>query len=118
KDDMRSPDFRVSVIADVSCDINGAIPSTVKPSTIEHPFYGYNPITEQVDIPFSKNTITIMAVDNLPCELPRDASEDFGKHLIERVLPALLVEDKNQLIERASIVKNGKLTAHFEYLSD
>ncbi len=95
KKDMNAPDFRISVIADVTCDINGSIPSTTKPSTIEDKFYGYNPSTESIGEPFSNNTITVMAVDNLPCELPRNASEDFGKELIEKVLPSLLVKDNN-----------------------
>jgi hypothetical protein len=118
KKDMRSPEFRTSVIADITCDINGSIPSTMKASTIEEPFYGYNPITEQIEEPFSNSTITVMAVDNLPCELPRDASEDFGRDLIEKVLPSLLEIDKEGIIDRASITKSGKLTSNYEYLSD
>jgi alanine dehydrogenase len=116
--DMRSPDFRISVIADITCDINGSIPSTTQPSTIEDPFYGYNPNTEQIAEPFSHDTITVMAVDNLPCELPRDSSEDFGKELIDKVLPSLLKEDTDGLIERGSITKDGKLMPRFEYLTD
>jgi alanine dehydrogenase len=118
KAEMRKPTFRVSVIADVSCDINGGIPSTIRSCTIDKPFFGYNPATEQEDIPFGKHTITVMAVDNLPCELPRDSSEDFGKSLVERVFPSLLGNDNNNIIERASITKMGGLTAHFDYLSD
>ena len=118
KKDMRSLDFRISVIADVSCDINGSIPSTVKATTIDEKFYGYNPVTEAIEDPFSHDTITVMSVDNLPCELPRNASEDFGKELIEKVLPALLINDDDGLIERGSITKNGKLMQRFSYLSD
>ncbi|MEW6468398.1 MAG: NAD(P)-dependent oxidoreductase [Bacteroidota bacterium] len=118
KADMRSPDFRISVIADVTCDINGSIPSTHRASTIAEPFYGYNPVTEQEGPPFSHDTITVMAVDNLPCELPRDASEDFGKELIDKVLPSLLVRDQDGLIDRASITRDGQLTPPFEYLRD
>jgi saccharopine dehydrogenase (NAD+, L-lysine-forming) len=118
KKDMRSRDFRISVIADITCDINGSIPSTSKPSTIENKFYGYNPLTESVSEPFSNDTITVMAVDNLPCELPRNASEDFGKELIEKVFPSLLVKDESNLIERASITKNGVLCPAFSYLQD
>nr|MBP6413057.1 alanine dehydrogenase [Bacteroidia bacterium] len=92
--------------------------STTQASTIENKFYGYNPLTESIDDPFNINTITVMAVDNLPCELPRNASEDFGKELIEKVLPSLLGSDKEQLIERATIAKNGVLTEPFNYLSD
>jgi alanine dehydrogenase len=115
---MRSPEFRTSVIADITCDIDGSIPSTMQPSTIDQPFYGYNPDTEKIDEAFSNDTITVMAVDNLPCELPRDASEDFGRDLIEKVLPSIIEGDKHQLIERASICKDGKLMPRFEYLSD
>ncbi len=118
KNEMRSPDFRISVIADISCDINGCIPSTVRSTTIEDKFYGYNPVTEEIGEPFSNDTITVMAVDNLPCELPRNASEDFGKELIEKVLPALLLNDDHGMIERGSITKDGKLQPRFHYLSD
>ena len=58
-----------------------------------------------------------MAVDNLPCELPRDASAYFGKELMEKVIPNFL-NDKNKFIERATITKNGKLTHRFKYLTD
>ena len=118
KKDMRSHDFRISVIADVSCDINGSIPSTTRSSTINDKFYGYNPITEENGDPFSHDNVAVMAVDNLPCELPRNASEDFGKELIEKVLPALLINDEEGLIERGSITKNGDLMPRFHYLSD
>jgi saccharopine dehydrogenase (NAD+, L-lysine-forming) len=118
KDQMKLPDFHISEIADITCDINGSVPSTLKPSSIAEPFYGYNPLTEQIDIPFNKTSVTIMAVDNLPCELPRESSEDFGKELAERVIPSVFGEDKEGIVERATICKNGKLTPHFEYLSD
>ncbi len=118
KKDMHSLDFRISVIADVTCDLNGSIPSTTKTTTIEDKFYGYNPATEAIEDPFSNNTIAVMSIDNLPCELPRNASEDYGKELIEKVLPALLISDDDGLIERGSITKNGKLMSRFQYLSD
>jgi hypothetical protein len=117
KQRMRDPDFRISVIADVTCDLNGSIPSTMKISTIEDKFYCYEPMTESLVAPFKNNSITVMAIDNLPCELPRDSSEAFGKHLIERVFPSLLGKD-NGLIERATIAKEGKLMRRFEYLED
>lgn len=118
KEEMRSPDFRISVIADVTCDINGSIPSTLQSTTIEDKFYGYNPATETIGTPFSNDSITVMAVDNLPCELPRNASEDFGKELIDKVLPSLLIKDTDGLIDRGSITKEGKLMPRFYYLSD
>lgn len=119
KTDLRKPNFHISVIADVSCDINGGIPSTIRSSTIENPFYGYNPATEKEDVPFGKQVLTMMAVDNLPCELPRDASEDFGKSFIERALPLIVEgEDPDKMIERATITRNGKLMSLYKYLSD
>jgi saccharopine dehydrogenase (NAD+, L-lysine forming) len=118
KTDMRKPTFHISVIADISCDVNGGIPATIRPSTIENPFYGYNPATEKEDVPFGKHVVTMMAVDNLPCELPRDASEDFGKSLIERVFPSLLGQDPEKMLERATIADCGKLTDPYSYLSD
>ncbi len=118
KAQIKDPGFKISVIADVTCDLNGSIPSTIKASTIEDKFYGYNPMTEQECPPFDKEAITVMAIDNLPCELPRDSSEGFGKHLYERVLPSLFGDDKEGLIARASITKDGKLTERFNYLSD
>lgn len=116
--DMKEQDFHISVIADITCDIDGSVPTTLRASTINKPFYGYNIVKEKEDLPFTKDTICIMAVDNLPCELPRDASDDFGKDLSERVLPFIFGEDPDQVIERASIAKEGKLSPQFEYLSD
>jgi saccharopine dehydrogenase (NAD+, L-lysine-forming) len=119
KENMKSPDFRISVIADVTCDIDGSIPSTTKPSTIIEPFYGYNPTTgEATENPFAKDVITVMAVDNLPCELPRDSSEGFGKELIEKVIPALIGPDPDDLIDRGSICKDGELKTRFWYMED
>ncbi|MFM9057496.1 MAG: alanine dehydrogenase, partial [Bacteroidota bacterium] len=107
----------ISVIADVTCDIDGSIPSTTRPSTIDDKFYGYNPNTEQVAEPFAPSTITVMAIDNLPCELPRDASEGFGKHLMERVVPSIVGEDEG-LVNRATITRKGQLTERYLYLRD
>jgi saccharopine dehydrogenase (NAD+, L-lysine-forming) len=118
REDMRSPGFHIAVIADITCDLNGSVPCTVKSSSIDEPFYGFNPMTEKIDIPFSKSSITVMAVDNLPCELPRDASDGFGRDLVERVFPALLGNDAEGIIDRATICKGGKLCPAFEYLSD
>src|SRR6185436_14418271 len=113
KSQMRDPDFRISVIADVTCDLNGSIPSTTQASTIEDKFYGYDPMHEKIVESFAKDAITVMAIDNLPCELPRDASDGFGKHLFERVLPSLFGEDKDGIIDRASIIKAGQLTLRY-----
>jgi hypothetical protein len=66
----------------------------------------------------NENAIGVMAVDNLPCELPRDASEDFGNELLTKVLPSIIGEDIDTIIERASICENGKLTSYYSYLQD
>jgi len=96
--------------------MNGSIPSTTRPTTIDDKFSGYDPSTGREVEPFSKEAITVMAIDNLPCELPRDASDGFGKHLMERVRPSLLQSDDNGVIARATILENGKLTERFSYL--
>lgn len=118
KQDIQATGFHISVIADITCDMDGSVPTTIRASSISQPFYGYNLNTGKEDLPFKKDTICVMAVDNLPCELPRDASDDFGKDLTERVLPYLLGEDKDKIIKRATICKDGKLTHYYEYLSD
>jgi hypothetical protein len=118
-DDMKKKSFKISVISDITCDIEGSIPSTKRAATIDEPFYDYNPETEELEPAFSSKTnVTVQAVDNLPCELPKDASLDFGQNLIEKVFPSLFGEDIDGIIERASITKNGKLTPRFEYLQD
>ena len=118
-DDMKKKSFRISVISDITCDIEGSIPSTKRASSIDDPYYDYNPETEELEPAFSSmKNITVQAVDNLPCELPKDASVDFGLNLIDKVFPSLVGEDIDGIIERASITKNGKLTQRFEYLQD
>ena len=116
KNDVKSPYFNVKVVADVSCDIDGPVATTIRPSTISKPIYGYNPLTEKEDDFMNENIVAVMAVDNLPCELPKDSSHDFGSQLIENVLP--LLGDKNDIIEKATICKNGDLTMEFEYLRE
>ncbi|MBI2966787.1 MAG: alanine dehydrogenase [Bacteroidetes bacterium] len=117
-EEMRSDDFRINVIADISCDINGSIPSTIRSTTIEDPLYGFNPFTGKEDQPFGKGSITVMAVDNLPCELPRDASEDFGDQLMKNVMERLLGDDPEGMIQRAVITEGGKLKEKYSYLED
>jgi hypothetical protein len=119
KEDMKKPDFKISVIADISCDINGPIPSTLRATTISDPFYAYNPFLEIEEPAFSRPTnITVMSIDNLPGELPRDASLDFGKQLMSNVLHDLLSGINSPMIERATILKDGKLSSGYNYLND
>lgn len=119
KEQMTKSDFKIKIIADVTCDIEGSIPATKKPSTIVDPIYDYNPAADSVEPPLSNpDYVTVMAVDNLPCELPRSASEEFGRDLIDKIIPALVIADKDGVLKRASITKGGKLTENFLYLSD
>ncbi len=117
-EDMKKEEFRIRIIADVSCDVNGPIPSTLRASTIQQPFYGYDPQSGKETEPFRRDSLTIMAVDNLPGELPRDASEDFGSKLISEVFPALMGELDSKIIDRACIAKDGRLSSRFLYLED
>ncbi|MEQ8551680.1 MAG: NAD(P)-dependent oxidoreductase [Cyclobacteriaceae bacterium] len=118
REDMLKDDFRLKVIADITCDIEGSIPSTKRASTIDDPIYDYDPVTGEEEKALSSDTnVTMMAVDNLPCELPRDASNSFGRDLIENVLPSLL-DDREEIIHRATITNGGKLTEKYNYLTD
>ena len=119
REDIMKPDFKIRVIADITCDIEGSIPSTKRPCTIDEPIYDYNPSEDKLEAPLSdEGNITVMAVDNLPCELPRNASEDFGRELIDNVLPHLIGNDSENVIKRATITENGKLTERYSYLQN
>ena len=119
REDMLSPDFKIKIIADITCDIGGSIPSTVKASTIPDPIYDYDPSDNSIHLEFShEKLVSVMAVDNLPCELPRSSSDEFGRDLIDRILKPLLIEDSEGIIERGTITLNGELTPHFSYLKD
>lgn len=118
KEMLKSPKCKLKVVADISCDINGPIACTIRASTIAEPLYGYL-ASEEKEVPFSHpSAVVVMAVDNLPCELPKDASEGFGEVFLERVIPAFFNEDKDGVLARAKITENGKLTARFAYLQD
>ncbi len=108
----------ISMIADISCDIDGPIASTIRASSIASPFYGYDPVSGSETAPFDKGVITVMAVDNLPGELPRDASADFGAALMEHVIPELLGSSDTGMLDKASITQNGGLTPPYKYLED
>jgi alanine dehydrogenase len=118
EENLAAEDFKISTIADISCDIAGPIPSTTRPSTIEAPIYEVNRKKLKEVSESSADTVTVMAVDNLPCELPKDASKDFGEELIKKVLPNLIGSDDEAVIERATIAQSGKLMPEFNYLQD
>lgn len=110
--------FKIKVIGDISCDINGAIPLTKTASSIENPFFDYSIKSKEIVKAFSKKeNITIMSIDNLPSELPRDSSKFFGEILRKEIIP-LLKNDKEKILENATIAFNGKLTERYNYLTD
>lgn len=118
REEAKKSDFRIRLVADVSCDIDGPVASTIRPSTIAEPFYAYDPKTEkEVDLN-TPNSIAVMAVDNLPCELPKDASEGFGDMFAQHVIPAFINNDKDGILARAKMTEDGKLTPKYSYLQD
>ena len=114
--DAKLPDFAITYVADISCDIDGPVASTLRASTIADPFYGYLASEEKEVRHDDPEAIGVMAVDNLPCELPRDASLSFGNDLMTHVIPALFDGDKDDILYRATECENGVLTKYFEYL--
>ena len=116
--DAKHPDFKIRLVADISCDIDGPVASTIRSSTIENPFYGYNPHTESETDFNAPDAIAVMAVDNLPCELPKDASEGFGETFLKHVIPAFFNGDAAGILERARMTSGGKLTPRYKYLQD
>jgi alanine dehydrogenase len=117
-DDIKNPDFNIQVIADISCDIDGPIASTIRPSTIENPTYGFHK-EKLVECNFlDKNALAVMAVDNLPCELPRDSSEMFGEMFLKYVIPSFFNNDQENILMNSKITSEGSLTERFAYLSD
>ena len=116
---MKEKDFRIGIISDITCDIapQASVPSTLKPSSISDPYYGFDRNTGEVIPAFSDNSVDIMAIDNLPNELPRDASEDFGNIFMSRILPELK-KPGSKILYRATITADGKLNDPYLYLSD
>lgn len=115
---LQANDCKIKIVADISCDVNGPIACTLRSSTIAEPLYGYLPSeNKEVDL-FHPAAIVVMAVDNLPCELPKDASEGFGEMFSEHVIPAFFNGDKDGILKRAKMTENGKLTERFSYLQD
>ncbi len=115
---LQANNCKIKVVADISCDVNGSVACTLRSSTIAEPLYGYLPSeNKEVDV-FHPAAIVVMAVDNLPCELPKDASEGFGEMFMEHVIPAFFNGDKDGILQRAKMTENGKLTPRFSYLQD
>lgn len=117
KENIHAETFIIQTIADITDDAGGSVPVNLGDQTIENPIYGVDRTTLQKTEPYLRNSIDIMAVGNLPNELPRDASRYFGEQLIKYVLEDL-AGNSSPIIEKATIAKGGKLTEHFEYLRD
>ncbi len=119
-EDMKKDDFNIHVIGDVTCDIapDASVPSTIDASTIADPVFGFDPYTMQKVHPFQEKYVDMMTIDNLPNELPQDASRHFGDALIKYIIPELLGKSDTDIIERATVTRNGQLTKHFAYLQD
>jgi len=116
-DDLCNPHFRIRVIADITNDREGSVPCNLGDSTIEDPVYGVDRCTRQKLPPYLPHTVDMMCVGNLPDELPRDASRYFGEQLIKYVIPELL-QEQSVILEKATILLNGKLTPRYSYLED
>ena len=114
---LKHPDFKIQTIADITDDKNGSIPCNLGDATIQDPVYGVNRLSGQKTDPYLPNSVDVMAVGNLPNELPRDASRYFGEQLIKYILDDVR-KGGSAIIERATILKDGKLTDEFEYLKD
>ncbi len=114
--DLQDDDYALTTIADITDDAHGSVPINLGDSTTENPVYGVDVNTCEKTIPYLHSSIDIMAVGNLPNELPRDASRFFGEQLIKYVLPDL-IGDGNDIIRKATMLNKGKLTEHFSYLT-
>lgn len=114
---LKDPAMALKVVADISCDVGGPIDCTLRASTIADPLYGYDPKAQSECPVGTPGSVTVMAVDNLPCELPRDASEAFGRDLVDHVIPHLVHADAQGMIDRATIVENGRLRPRFAHLA-
>lgn len=120
REEMSRSDFKIRVIADVTCDIapESSVPSTIRASSIAKPVYGFDPVLGGETAPFLPNSIDIMAIDNLPNEMPRDASTAFGQQFISNILQEFIKGKDSQVIQRATIARDGHLQPAFEYLRD
>ena len=105
---------KLKVIGDITCDINGSIPTTLKSTTIKNPYFYLNPITFE-EVEKNNDSLAIMAVDNLPSELPRDSSTEFGDGIVNEVLPFMIEKDDGRILN-ATITHNGQFLNKYQYL--
>ncbi|MFN0083301.1 MAG: NAD(P)-dependent oxidoreductase [Ferruginibacter sp.] len=115
---IEKENFRIKTIADITDDMGGSVPCNIGDSSIADPVYGVDKKTFLRTAPFLENSVDVMAVGNLPNELPRDASRYFGEQLLKYVFTDLFSEEKSRLIYHATIVKKGKLNDGYEYMEE
>ena len=117
--------MKLQVIGDISVDINGAIEFTEKVTTPSNPVFVYNPVRDDIIEGFEGSGIVVMAVDNLPCELPKESSQEFSDTLINFIPEIIKADfsvsfDKLNLpyeIKKAVILHHGKLTPNYQYIN-
>lgn len=115
KEDVSDPGFRIVTIADISDDANGSVPINLGDQSIEDPLYGVDRTTFAKTAPYLPESVDVMAVGNLPNELPRDASRYFGEQLIKYILEDLF-KGGSPLIEKATLTKEGQLSPYYAYM--
>ena len=106
----------LKIVGDITCDINGSVPTTIRSTTIEEPNYWIERYTLK-EIDENNDGIAVMAVDNLPSELPRDSSTEFSEGIINEVLPFLLKEDDGRILN-GTITTDGSFLEKYNYLND
>ena len=106
----------LKIVGDITCDIDGSVPTTIRPTSIAKPYYSIDKNSFQ-EISLGNEGIAVMAVDNLPSELSRDSSEEFGNSILSEVLPYLINQDDGR-INRATTASKGELCPSFSYLKD
>ena len=114
-EDMKRADFNIKTISDISDDFNGSVPCNTGDGSIDNPVYGIDKQTGKVTSPFLNKTVDMMAVGNLPNELPRDASQYFGEQIIKELIKGI-ISGNSEEIRNATIVQNGKLTKNYQYM--
>jgi hypothetical protein len=110
-------DFRIQTIADITDDTKGSVPCNLGDGTIEDPIYGVDRFSNERTAPYLPGSIDMMAVGNLPNELPRDASRYFGQQLMKFVIEDLIA-GTSPVIERATMVRKGDLAENYNYLKE
>ena len=106
----------LKIVGDITCDINGSVPTTIRSTTIEEPNYWIERYNLK-EIDENNDGIAVMAVDNLPSELPRDSSTEFSEGIINEVLPFLLKEDDGRILN-GTITTDGSFLEKYNYLND